>query len=611
MNLVDEFNMATKQIVRNLKFDCDCYVSTFEVNIRVLGYPDFLFSGLIAGHLSAVEFKKINKKLAWYKDELLKLAIDLGNILHKAFNTETGIPYRLINPSNGSPFFFDETNCVACGGTFVLEFGALTILTGNTSYIKKAIEAMDFIWLSRQPNTDLVGSMIHIYSGQWINFRSSIGSESDSYFEYLLKGYAQFSSYQMLDRFSTHYEAIFKHLKYNHGFYDINLNKLNSSYSYTLDSLRAFFPGIQVMYGDVDEAVIYHNIFHHLVKKHVFLPETLSFDYKIVNADYKQRPEFIESTYYIYLATQDPYYYDIATETIDNVEIFLRTPCGYASVENLTTFKLGDRMETFLVSELFKYLYLMLEPSLPFDLSKYIFSTEAHIMPKSNGSFSKPGRKSLGNLFKSNDITYKSPEGPDADATAEYIKINYLINNLWKQYLRVSSEFLERKSAILRSSPLFNNYLLLKFTNLAKNQSSTFVGSIAQFGPYISPSNILVNVSVSISDPLDGCNEISGHPTKLNGVLVILRGRCSFIVKVKNAQNAGARAVVIVDDQAIAPYSVPSMVHMSGDGVMNESEIKIPSVFVHPLQGSVLASLINQNASIDIFDTYTCSLVYE
>ena len=41
----------------------------------------------------ATHYKKTNRGFAWYKDELLEKAKDVGYRLLPAFNTTTGIPY--------------------------------------------------------------------------------------------------------------------------------------------------------------------------------------------------------------------------------------------------------------------------------------------------------------------------------------------------------------------------------------------------------------------------------------------------------------------------------------------------------------------------------------
>uniref|UniRef100_A0A6G3MFV6 alpha-1,2-Mannosidase n=1 Tax=Henneguya salminicola TaxID=69463 RepID=A0A6G3MFV6_HENSL len=160
MNLIDEFEHSIKLIIRDLRFNCSAYVSTFEINIRALG-------GLISGHIIAVELKKIHPQLSWYHEQLLELAINLADKLIYVFKTETYIPYRYMNLNNNTPLYWDENTCSACAGTFILEFGALSYLSGNDSYLEVAIGALDFLWISRDNKTNLVGSSINIHTGKW------------------------------------------------------------------------------------------------------------------------------------------------------------------------------------------------------------------------------------------------------------------------------------------------------------------------------------------------------------------------------------------------------------------------------------------------------------
>lgn len=86
------------------------------------------------------------------------------------------------------------------------------------------------------------------------------------------------------------------------------------------------------------------------------MPETFSYDYKIIAPAYNQRPEFIESTYYLYRvgflktqATKEEIYFNIAVETVENIEKFLKVPCGYASIDSLITMDLDDRFILFYI----------------------------------------------------------------------------------------------------------------------------------------------------------------------------------------------------------------------------------------------------------------------
>lgn len=71
-----------------------------------------------------------------------------------------------------------------------------------------------------------------------------------------------------------------------------------------------------------------------------------------------------------------------------------RVPCGFAAVNDIRTGKNEDRMDSFVLSETLKYLYLIFaEPTeIDLDLDTFIFTTEAHFLPLSLGQ--------LGNLTR-------------------------------------------------------------------------------------------------------------------------------------------------------------------------------------------------------------------
>ena len=102
---------------------------------------------------------------------------------------------------------FHET-CTACAGSMILDFVALSRLSGNSEFEKKANRAMDVIWDSRKANTNLVGSVINVETGGWVKKEASIGGGTDSYYEYLAKGYLLTNDSNYLDRWNAHYSGI-------------------------------------------------------------------------------------------------------------------------------------------------------------------------------------------------------------------------------------------------------------------------------------------------------------------------------------------------------------------------------------------------------------------
>lgn len=98
----------------------------------------------------------------------------------------------------------------------------------------------------------------------------------------------------------------------------------------------------------------------------------------------------------------------------------------------------------------------------------------------------------------------------------------------------------------------------------------------------------IVRDGSSSSDSL-GCQTLI-NPTEINGkIAVVYRGDCEFGVKAKNAQDAGAVAVVIINNIAGAP------IEMAG-GSMG-GQVTVPVVMVSDLTG---ATLVNAMATDDV-----------
>lgn len=70
---------------------------------------------------------------------LLRLAEDVARRLLPAFDTPTGMPYGTVNLRHGVPPDETTITCTAGIGTFVLEFGTLSRLTGDPVYEEVSI----------------------------------------------------------------------------------------------------------------------------------------------------------------------------------------------------------------------------------------------------------------------------------------------------------------------------------------------------------------------------------------------------------------------------------------------------------------------------------------
>uniref|UniRef100_A0A3Q3D958 alpha-1,2-Mannosidase n=1 Tax=Hippocampus comes TaxID=109280 RepID=A0A3Q3D958_HIPCM len=338
LNKTVEFETAVRRVLSDVRLDNDIVVSVFETNIRVLG-------GLLGGHSMALMLKEEGHHMRWYQDELLHMAKDLGLRLLPAFNTSSGLPYPRVNLKYGvrgpeTRTGTETDTCTACAGTIILEFAALSRFTGDPVFEAHARRALDFLWEKRQRNSNLVGTTINIHSGEWVRRDSGVGAGIDSYYEYLLKAYVLLGDDQFLQRFNIHYASIMKYISQPPLLLDVHIHKPLLPARTWMDSLLAFFPGLQVLKGDIRPAIETHEMLYQVTKKHNFLPEAFTTDFRVHWAQHPLRPEFAESTYFLYKMS---YYLPTGRTIMDNLNRFARVPCGFAAMKDVRTGSHEDR----------------------------------------------------------------------------------------------------------------------------------------------------------------------------------------------------------------------------------------------------------------------------
>uniref|UniRef100_A0AAQ6ICW1 alpha-1,2-Mannosidase n=1 Tax=Anabas testudineus TaxID=64144 RepID=A0AAQ6ICW1_ANATE len=374
---VTEFQRAVKLVIDTVSFDKDSTVQVFEANIRILG-------SLISAHILLTDPKHPfgNVGFEGYDNELLHLAHDLAVRLLPAFeNTSTGIPYPRVNLKTGVPPDSINETCTAGAGSLLVEFGILSRLIGDSTFEWVARRAVKALWNLRSNETGLLGNVVNIQTGQWVGKQSGLGAGMDSFYEYLLKSYILFGEKEDYKMFQAAYESIQNHLRKgrescNEGEGDpplyVNVNMFSGEIMNTwIDSLQAFFPGLQVLNGDVDNAICLHAFYYAIWKRFGALPERYNWQLQAPDVlFYPLRPELVESTYLLYQVT-----------TLTSLRKMPK--CGYATLHHVVDKSKEDRMESFFLSETCKYLYLLFDEDNPLHRSdnKYIFTTEGHVVP--------------------------------------------------------------------------------------------------------------------------------------------------------------------------------------------------------------------------------------
>ena len=119
---------------------------------------------------------------------------------------------------------------------------------------------------------------------------------------------------------------------------------------------------------------------------HFALGSTEDFYVKPNDSHYLLRPETIESLFYLYYFTGNKTYQDWGWKIFQGIEKYTRVSAGYTTignVQNALDLRPKDMMESWLFGETFKYLYLLFadQGTKEVDLDKWVFNTEAHLMP--------------------------------------------------------------------------------------------------------------------------------------------------------------------------------------------------------------------------------------
>ncbi|KAJ8086520.1 hypothetical protein PM082_005343 [Marasmius tenuissimus] len=369
------FENAVKNVIEWVSFDVNTRPQVFETTIRVLG-------GLLSGHIYANQTGAFH--LPWYHGELLDMAYDLGKRLLPAFSTPTGIPISRVNLRKGVMRGESVETCTAGGGTLILEFATLSRLTGDERFEKAAHKAFFALW-NRKSDIGLVGNTINTWTGEWTSPEvTGIGAGIDSFYEYALKWYVLSGDVEFLDVWDDSYASIMRYSRALDGFWYRQVNIRSGDVAYhTIDSLGAFWPGLQVLAGDIQNAVKLHMLYWNLWRKHSGLPEVYDTNFKQATSHgYPLRPEFIESTWYLYRATRDPFYLDVGERVLYDITTRAKVDCGLTGIQDLRTNKRDDRMESFALSETLKYLFLLFDEDNPLhrDDSHYVFTTEGHLL---------------------------------------------------------------------------------------------------------------------------------------------------------------------------------------------------------------------------------------
>ncbi|XP_031780380.1 ER degradation-enhancing alpha-mannosidase-like protein 3 [Nasonia vitripennis] len=647
---LEEFENAVKLVIKDVTFDTDVIVSLFETNIRMLG-------GLLSGHILADYIQQRGNAMSWYRGELLNLAKDLGYRFLPAFNTSTGIPFGRINlryGMKGVPLEMTRETCTACAGSMILEMAALSRLTGESVFEEKAQKAMDVLWKLRHRGSDLMGSVLNVNSGDWVRRDSGVGAGIDSYYEYCLKAYILLGDEKYLGRFNKHYQAIMKYISQGPMLLDVHMHRPNTNSKNFMDALLAFWPGVQVLKGDIKPAVETHEMLYQVMQRHNFIPEAFTTDFQVHWGHHPLRPEFLESTYFLYKATGDHYYLGVGRKVLKSLQTYARVSCGFAAVSDVRTNKHDDTMDSFVLSETFKYLYLLFaDPSdLLLDLDEYVFTTEGHLLPLSLASvrtnlttdferekvhveetdrtcpnslhlFPASVRQPLRNMvedvcpkrvvkkrlsasqFQPNNLEHSKMLSDmgitiltlvDGSVQLLHTFSNAKTPQDAEEGLLFMQEMVELSKSQTQQTETKPVLVTFVKPNTKPPQKVTLLAGPAHFGADL--KNEKITGKVILANPSLACQDLN-NANSLKGMIVIVdRGSCMFVDKARRIQKAGAIAGIVLDNVPGSNVQNSPMFAMSGDGKQVD-DVTIPFVFLFSAEASqLLQAIISAHGSL-------------
>lgn len=390
MGLFDEYKMGRDWIATSLSLDqSNSEISIFETNIRFIG-------GLLSCY-------------AMTGDVMFKEKADqIAQKLLPAFNTPTGIPFALINLKTGISKNYawasSSSSILAEFGTLHLEFVYLSYITGNPVYKEKVENIRQILYKMDKPQ-GLYPNYLNPKTGRWGQHHMSIGALGDSFYEYLLKAWIQSGNEdtQAREMYDTAIEAMENKLlqtsksglKY---FADMKYDRLD----HKMDHLACFAGGIFI-YGAQDYSWNKKEHYIQLAKDITntchesysrtatklgpesfrFTDSTEARTLKQNEKYYIQRPEVIESYFYMWRFTHDQKYRDWGWEAAQAIEKHCRVENGYTGLKNVYVLDSpkDDVQQSFFLAETLKYLYLLFSEDDLIPLDSWVFNTEAHPLP--------------------------------------------------------------------------------------------------------------------------------------------------------------------------------------------------------------------------------------
>jgi len=362
-------------------------ISMFETVIRIFG-----------GLLSAFELSR--------EPVFLGKAREVADHMMYAFdvNKNTGIPCTTISFTNkhscAYPAWAGSSAILAEYGTIQLEFKYLAHHTGEYKYWAVAERPMRLVEGLEKPH-GLFPTFINPVSGRWSSQKFTFGALADSFYEYLVKQWLITNKQEtylrkMFDDAMLGMARLLVQRSSPSGLVYI-ADWTGSSLTHKMDHL-ACFAGAMLAIGaqdggryDAEYMALAEAIGDTCFEMYAHTATGLSPEFVNFQAGRDMvtprsacfnigRPEAVETFFVLYYYTRDPKWRNMGWEVFKAFEKHAATPSGWTALPDVESpgRKRDDKMESFVLAETVKYLFLLFAVDDPVPLEKYVFNTEAH-----------------------------------------------------------------------------------------------------------------------------------------------------------------------------------------------------------------------------------------
>lgn len=386
MGMREEFGRARDWIEENMKFETGSQqrISFFETTIRLLG-----------GLMSAYDLSG--------DPLLLEKANDLGGRLINVFQgTRTGIVVNEATLPMTQASWTSNDVLLAELGTNLIEFATLGARTGNETYTLKAESGIRFLH-AKHTNQALLGTSIHRSTGEIRDATMTVGAPTDSYYEYLVKYWilGNKRDEHWRQRWIFTVDTALENLKITskNGLYTWVGEKRGHVIQPVVTHLGCFYPG-NVALGVISGAVTGEK-----AKEYLKFAEDMMYtcfqlynqtatglgadgirinleteEASGLNRPYLQRPEVVESLFYLWRATHDKKYREWGWKVVQSLNTYCKMEAGYTGVNNANVIPPvpDDAQQSWFLAETLKYLYLLFADDNALNLDEWVFNTEAH-----------------------------------------------------------------------------------------------------------------------------------------------------------------------------------------------------------------------------------------